>query len=146
MAGKGGWRTAKVTDRQRRFALTYAQTGDIGAAAEAGGYSRRGAARALRSKGVGAALEALARESGAPGGDVATAGEVLAYLTGVLRGEADGSAASPRMKAAELLGKRLGLFNEAPEPAPPPVIVDDLCGPAKDTALHCGSGPPGTEG
>lgn len=62
-----------------------------------------------------------------PGG-VATEREILEFLTGVMRGEAEAESrgASPRMKAAELLGKRLGLFNEAPEPQPPPVIVDDI--------------------
>ena len=42
-----------------------------------------------------------------------------------LESEGKGGAASPRMKAAELLGKRLGAFNESVE-ALPPVIVDDI--------------------
>jgi hypothetical protein len=30
------------------------------------------------------------------------------------------------MKAAELLGKRMGLFSERTEPPPAPVIIDDV--------------------
>ena len=66
---------------------------------------------------------------GRPEGRVASASEVLEYLTDVLRGEAEGEgrgSSSPRMKAAELLGKRLGLFTEAQEEVPAPVIIDDL--------------------
>ena len=135
-----------MTERQRRFALAYAETGSVREAAKRAGYGLSNVWRVYRSEGVQAALAELGGGEKPVAGDVATSGEVLAYLTGVLRGECEGSSSSPRMKAAELLGKRLGLFNEAPEPAPPPVIVDDLCGPAKDTALHSGSGPPGTEG
>lgn len=54
----------------------------------------------------------------------ASAGEVLEFLSGVMRGEVDGSTHS--MKAAELLGKRMGLFSERVEPPPAPVIIDDL--------------------
>ena len=119
--------STKVTERQRRFALAYAETGSVREAAARAGYSPHSARRALRSPGVQAALEALNRgPRAAPEGEVATSGEVLAYLTGVLRGECEGSSTSPRMKAAELLGKRLGLFSETPEPEPPPVIVDDV--------------------
>jgi len=56
--------------------------------------------------------------------DVATADEVLQYLSGVMRG--DESANTPAMKAAELLGKRLGLFEEREGELAPPVIIDDL--------------------
>ena len=66
-------------------------------------------------------------------GRVASAQEVLEYLTEVMRGgeEGDskrsGGSASPRMKAAELLGKRLGIFNDARDgPPEPPIIIDDI--------------------
>lgn len=54
---------------------------------------------------------------------VASKEEVLEFLSGVMRGDESGSAA---MKAAELLGRRMGLFNEQDEALPAPVIVDDL--------------------
>ena len=117
-----------MTERQRRFALAYAETGSAREAAERAGYRASNAQAVLRSAGVQTALAELGGGERPASGDVATSGEVLAYLTGVLRGECEGSSSSPRMKAAELLGKRLGLFNEAPEPEPPPVIVDDLGG------------------
>jgi len=56
---------------------------------------------------------------------MASADEVLGYLTRVMRGE-EGGGGQAAMKAAELLGKRLGLFVEKAEELPPPVIIDDL--------------------
>lgn len=53
----------------------------------------------------------------------ASSNEILGYLSGVMRGE-EGSTMG--MKAAELLGKRMGLFEEQDEAAPAPVIIDDL--------------------
>ena len=47
---------------------------------------------------------------------IASADEVLEFLTEVMRGEIDGERpeknSSPRMKAAELLGRRLGVFTD----------------------------------
>ena len=43
--------------------------------------------------------------------DTASANEVLEFLTRVMRGE-EGGGGQAAMKAAELLGKRLGLFAE----------------------------------
>ena len=57
-------------------------------------------------------------------GGMATAEEVLAFLSDVLRGAEPGGASA--MKAAELLGKWLGLFSEGEEALPAPVIVDDV--------------------
>lgn len=55
---------------------------------------------------------------------MATADEVLSFLSGVLRGTESGSTAA--MKAAELLGKRMGLFGECEDALPAPVIYDDI--------------------
>ena len=77
-------------------------------------------------------------------GDIATAEEVLRTFTQIMRGEMTESTGrksasgeeipqtpkiSERSKAAELLGKRRGLFSERAEPPPAPVIIDDV-GPA----------------
>ena len=51
--------------------------------------------------------------------------EILRYLSGVMRGEEENAGTAP-MKAAELLGKRMGLFAEKAEPPPAPVIIDDI--------------------
>lgn len=58
--------------------------------------------------------------------NIATAAEVLRFLTGVMRGESSGGQTA--MKAAELLGKRFGLFAEPQEELPPPILLDDLGG------------------
>jgi len=67
---------------------------------------------------------------------VAGAGEGLEYLTCVLRGEADGELKNPtaRMKAAELLGKRMGLFEEGAEAAAEPVVIVDDIRPPEEGA------------
>ncbi len=57
----------------------------------------------------------------------ATAGEVTAFLTAVLRGAYEGDpSVKERMRAAELLGKALGCFDSAPEMPQRVVIIDDL--------------------
>lgn len=127
--GRGGdaGLSLRVTERQRRFAEAYLETGSAAEAARRAGYPAGRAARVLKSPGVRACLAAMdaAREDGG----VASAREVLEYLTGVMRGEGDEArqgASSPRMKAAELLGKRLGVFNEVAGDVKPPVILDDV--------------------
>ena len=128
----------RLTEKQRRFAEAYLQLQNASAAARAAGYSQwRSGYKILRSAAVQRYLrERQARDEPGEPGPVASAQEVLEYLTGVLRGEAEGEsrqgAATPRMKAAELLGKRLGIFNEAPEPAAAPVIIDDIAPPKAD--------------
>ena len=119
---------AQANERRRRFEEEYRRTGDVARAARAAGYSERYAPRALRR--MRAADEgASAPDRSSASNRVASEREVLEFLTDVMRGELEsegkGGAASPRMKAAELLGKRLGAFNESVE-ALPPVIVDDI--------------------
>lgn len=58
---------------------------------------------------------------------VADADEVLEALTSILRREeADQVKPGEVLRAAELLGKRYGLFGEKPEPPPdaPTIVVD----------------------
>lgn len=59
---------------------------------------------------------------------VADSQEILRFLTAVLRGELGSE--KERMRAAELLGKRQGLFSDKamPEAVTEVVIVDDLGG------------------
>ena len=127
----------RLTEKQRRFARAYPQMQNASAAARAAGYRCwRNGYRLLRNPAVQRCIrEQQARAEPAESGSVASAREVLEYLTGVLRGDAEGEsrqgAATPRMKAAELLGKRLGIFNETPESAPAPVIIDDIA-PSRD--------------
>ncbi|MBE5794693.1 MAG: hypothetical protein E7323_08455 [Clostridiales bacterium] len=61
-----------------------------------------------------------------PRSKVAQAEEVLQALTSILRRE-DEVKPSEVLRAAELLGKRYGLFGEQPaEPVKPPSIVVDI--------------------
>ena len=63
---------------------------------------------------------------------------MLEFLSAVMRGELEGDksdrSAASRMKAAEMLGRRLGVFSEAAAaPAAPVVLVDDI----PDQAAPC---------
>ena len=69
---------------------------------------------------------------------VASDAEILEFLTGVMRGDGEGS--TQTMKAAELLGKRIGLFSERAEPPPAPVIIDDVAALATSGAEEGKSG------
>ena len=126
-------RRGQLTERQKRFADYYLETGNARRSAELAGYSPGYAQAAKKQPAVSAYLrERLEKLDSAR---VASLEEVLEYLTQVLRGEdiEEGrrteKAAAARMKAAEMLGKRLGLFAEHPdEQMSPAIIVDDVAG------------------
>jgi len=58
-------------------------------------------------------------------GSIATAEEILTALTKILRGEVEAKPGE-MLRAAELLGKRYGLFVEQAGAGGAAVIVDDL--------------------
>ena len=142
---------AKLTRKQQRFADEYLVDANATQAAIRAGYSEKTA----RSQGqrlltnvniktyIDEQLEKIHNEK------IADAQEVMMYLTSVLRGESqseivvvegtgDGYSDARRMmklpdererlKAAELIGKRYGMFTDKVnvEGAVPVVIVDDL--------------------
>jgi len=118
----------KLTNRQRKFADLYLELGNASEAAVQAGFKRSYAQGAMRQPAVKAYMEqrlAEVREK-----NIASADEVLMYLTEVMRGKLEGEkpGSSPRMKAAELLGKRLGVFNEVNSllKGRMPVVVDDI--------------------
>lgn len=120
----------KLNSRQRKFVDLYLELGNAAEAAERAGFKRSYAQGAMRQPAVKAYMEerlAQMREK-----NIASADEVLMYLTEVMRGGLDGEkpASTPRMKAAELLGKRLGVFNEVSNllKGKTPVVVDDIAG------------------
>ena len=120
----------RLTERQRRLADLYLQLGNACEAAEQAGFKRSYAQGAMRQPAVQAYINDRIEEVRSR--NVASADEVLAYLTAVMRGDIDGEKpeknSSPRMKAAELLGKRLGIFSDVNAVLKPemPVIVDDI--------------------
>lgn len=120
----------ELNSRQRKFVDLYLELGNAAEAAERAGFKRSYAQGAMRQPAVKAYMEerlAQAREK-----NIASADEVLMYLTEVMRGGLDGEkpSSTPRMKAAELLGKRLGVFNEVSNllKGKTPVVVDDIAG------------------
>lgn len=115
--------------RQKRFADAYLQGEDPVTAFEKAGYRERNpraaTKRLLATPAVQAYLEEHRTRSASR--EVADASEVLCYLTQVLRGDHGGD--RERLRAAELLGKRHGLFHEENDEATAAVIiVDDLHG------------------
>ena len=137
---------AKMTERQRRFCEEYLIDGNASQAAIRAGYSKRSATvvstTLMKNPRVQAYLKKLLDELHSA--KVANAQEVLEYLTSIMRGEqreqtlqliGDGMqditaidvAAKDRLKAAELLGKRYGIFKEnVGVTMDAVVIVDDL--------------------
>nr|DAN97431.1 MAG TPA: Terminase small subunit [Caudoviricetes sp.]DAR67163.1 MAG TPA: Terminase small subunit [Caudoviricetes sp.] len=137
---------AKMTERQRRFCEEYLIDGNASQAAIRAGYSKRSATvvstTLMKNPQVQAYLKKLLDELHSA--KVANAQEVLEYLTSIMRGEqreqtlqliGDGMqditaidvAAKDRLKAAELLGKRYGIFKEnVGVTMDAVVIVDDL--------------------
>ena len=55
---------------------------------------------------------------------IAPLDEILEMLTKFLRGEVDGGGARERLRAAELLGKRFGLFETAETEEAIPVVIE----------------------
>ena len=106
--------TRGLTERQRRFADLYLELGNASEAAEQAGFKRSYAQGAKRQPAVRAYMQE--RLEDARSRHIASADEVLEFLTEVMRGEIDGERpeknSSPRMKAAELLGRRLGVFTD----------------------------------
>ena len=129
-------RAGRLTERQRRFADLYLKLGNAAKAAEQAGFKRSYAQGAKRQ----AAVREYLRErlEAMRMANVADANEVLESLSAVMRGELEGDksdrSAASRMKAAEMLGRRLGVFSEAAAvPAAPVVLVDDI----PDQAAPC---------
>jgi len=107
-------RAGRLTDRQRKFAEYYLQLGNASQAAVQAGFKRSYAQAAKRQPAVQAYMQQRLRESRQA--EIASTQEVLAFLTDVMRGAYEGEKpkknSSPRMRAAAMLGKRLGLFTD----------------------------------
>jgi len=116
-----------MTERQKRFAEYYIETGNARQAAIKAGYSEGYAEHVKRQKGV---KEYLRERLGLMDEErVASADEVLRFLTDVMRGDAgdDEKACNLRMKAAEMIAKRMGYFTDNGEKTvEKAVVVDDI--------------------
>lgn len=142
----------KLTEKQTRFVDYYIETkGNATEAARKAGYKKPNpqGSENLAKPSIKAAIDARLAELKSQ--RTADATEVLEYLTAVLRGQqedetivvegvGDGCSRARRMnvkvatrdrnKAAELLGRVYGIYNDKLklENAPVPVIVDDMDG------------------
>lgn len=140
----------KLTIKQQRFADEYIISGNATQAAIKAGYSKKTANRIATENLSKPVIKAYIDERLAELNDKAIAkqDEILRYLTSVMRGEAiseivvvegegDGVSCArrvnklpdekERLRAAELLGKRYGLFKDKVDMEITPVtILDDI--------------------
>ena len=122
-----------MTERQKRFAEFYLETGNARQSAIRAGYSAGYAEHVKRQRGVKEYLEM--RIDGMDRKRIASADEVLQFLTAVMRGdEKDEKGATLRMKASEMISRRLG-YEEAGYAGPAAVIVDDIGGTGDGEAV-----------
>lgn len=122
-----------MTERQKRFAEFYLETGNARQSAIRAGYSAGYAEHVKRQRGVKEYLDM--RIDGMDRKRIASADEVLQFLTAVMRGdEKDEKGATLRMKAAEMISRRLG-YEEAGYAGPAAVIVDDIGGTGDGEAV-----------
>jgi len=141
----------ELTERQSRFVLEYLACANAAQAAKNAGYSETTAKYTGRDllknprvlERIRATAESIAQ------GRIATVQEILEYLTAVMRGQTEAEIVvvektgdgctrvrritklpdeKERLKAAELLGKRFGLFTDKInlDSATRVVIVDDI--------------------
>lgn len=119
-----------MNERQKRFAERYLETGNARQAAREAGYSEGYAEHVKRQKGVKEYIEK--RIGGMDARRVASSDEVLMFLTDVMRGlgEGDEKAYTLRMKAAEMIARRMGYFKETGAEEGGALIIDDIAGEA----------------
>lgn len=96
-----------MTERQKRFAEYYLETGNARQSALRAGYSEGYAEHVKRQKGVKEYLRRRTREFDSD--RIATADEILEFLTDVMRGnETDKRGVSLQIKAADMIARRMG--------------------------------------
>jgi phage terminase small subunit len=144
---KGGGIVAKMTEKQRRFCEEYLVDANATQAAIRAGYSAKTAQAIGAENLTKPVIKNFIRErmEAKQSKLIADQDEVLRYLTSVMRGESKASVLArqmtgeekvidkppdekERLKAAELLGKRYGVFTDKVDidGVLPVTIVDDL--------------------
>lgn len=114
-----------MTPKQQAFCDYYIASGNATEAAEKAGYSKK-TAYSIGSENLNKPeIQSYIQERvlKAQKSRIATAEEILEYLSGVVRNTEETT--RERTKAAELLGKRYALFEEAREN--PETKLDKLC-------------------
>lgn len=122
---------AKLTEKQKRFCEYYIQNPNATLAAERAGYSKKtaykiGSENLMKPQILEYINESMQKMQSER---IADANEILEYLTKVMRGTEKGADISDRNRAAELLGKRYGLWVDKQEVTAsfePVTIIDDI--------------------
>lgn len=115
----------RLTKRQKEFADCYLELGNVKRAAEKAGFKPSYAYAVKTRPKVKEYLYECT--NGFEVTKIANAKEILAYLTRILRGEEPEGGNSARLKAAEMLAKRLGLLSESQDEKPErAVVIDDV--------------------
>lgn len=114
-----------MTDRQLRLCDEYLTDCDPAAAAKRVGMRSKTAELILRSPEARCYIQEQLMQMHSE--RIADAEEVIEYLTSVMRGDIDGETVTTkeRLKAAELIGRRYGMFRDNVDitAAPKPVVI-----------------------
>lgn len=125
----------KLTPKQKAFADYYIECGNATEAALKAGYSKKTAQQIGSENLLKPVISTYIEEriNQIEDDRIAKGDEVLQYLSGVMRGEVKDqfgldASLQDRTKAAELLGKRYGLFKDKVESTTKNIvrIVDDI--------------------
>ena len=138
-----------LNDKQRAWAVFYVETNNAAEAARRAGYKEKNANKQGSKNLHNEAVMALVEEYKAKvvSESIAKAQEIEQFLTAVIRGEqqeevvvvegtGDGMSEArkikkevlmkDRIKASELMGKRLGMWTETIQLKEVPIIIDDI--------------------
>lgn len=115
-----------MTERQKRFVENYLETGNARQSALRAGYTAGYAEHVKRQKGVKDYIEGRIKSMDSQ--RIANSDEIGCFLTGLMRGDIpDEKSATVRLRAAELLSKRLGSSKEDEDlKREAAVIIDDV--------------------
>lgn len=119
------WRysMSNISEKQKKAADNFIKTGDKKRSAVMAGYSETGYQRVFDNENVKKYLKEKMIQK-----NIVSEDEVLTYLSNVMTGKEEDISVKDRLKAAELLGKKYGIYTDKMKinEAIPIIIKDDV--------------------
>lgn len=119
------WRysMSNISEKQKKAADNFIKTGDKKKSAVMAGYSETGYQRVFDNENVKKYLKEKMIQK-----NIVSEDEVLTYLSNVMTGKEEDISVKDRLKAAELLGKKYGIYTDKMKinEAIPIIIKDDV--------------------